>query len=278
MKNKYVLWSIAILITIFASVYQKLVGPTHPDWMKTELNGTEHSYKLRRSNDGEYLAPIKIEISDKKVSGKVHYKNYPVIEGESFQSIDFKRDGDFLIAELPHQPAAGKLMYYIEFETDKGSVFEKKDTPIVLRYRDPVPDWVLIPHIFFMFFAMMLSNLAGLKAAVNSDGFKKIGKYALIALVIGGFIFGPLMQKYAFGEFWTGVPFGFDLTDNKTLIAFLAWAFALWHGSKKENSRTVFIFAAVATLVVYMIPHSVLGSELNRESGQVVTGMITLFF
>jgi len=278
MKKIYILWSFAILITIFASIYQKLVGPTHPDWMKTELNGNEYSYKLRRSNDGAFLAPIKIEIADEKVSAKIHFKHYPIKEGEQYIVENFKRNGSTLLAELPHQSAAGKLMYYIEFITDNGSVFEKKDAPIVLRYRDSVPDWVLIPHIFFMFFAMMLSNLAGLKAAFKSDGYKTIGKYAIMALVIGGFIFGPLMQKYAFGEFWTGVPFGFDLTDNKTLIAFLAWAFALWHGSKKENSKAVFVFAAVATLAVYLIPHSVLGSELDRNSGEVVTGMIMWLF
>jgi hypothetical protein len=278
MKNKYILIFIAVLITIGASIYQKLVGPTHPDWMKTELNGTDYSYKLRRSNDGAFLAPIKIEIADKKVKAKIHFKHYPIVEGEEYRVEDFKRDGDFLLAELPHQSAAGKLMYYVEFITDNGSVFEKKDAPIVLRYRDPVPDWVLFPHIFFMFFAMMLSNLSGLKAAFNSDGYKKVGKYAILALVVGGFIFGPLMQKFAFGEFWTGVPFGFDLTDNKTLIAFLAWAFALWHGSKKENSRAVFVFATLATLAVYLIPHSVLGSELDRNSGEVVTGMIAWFF
>ncbi|MCK5907698.1 MAG: hypothetical protein KAG37_08900 [Flavobacteriales bacterium] len=278
MKNKYILITFAVLITIGASIYQKLVGPTHPDWMKTELNGTDYSYKLRRSNDGEFLAPIKIEIADEKVSAKIHFKHYPVKEGEEYRSEDFKREGDYLFAELPHQKAAGKLMYYIEFITDNGSVFEKKDTPIVLRYRDPVPDWVLVPHIFFMFFAMMLSNLSGLKAAFNSDGYKKIGKYSIMALVIGGFVFGPLMQKFAFGEYWTGVPFGFDLTDNKTLIAFLVWAFALWHGSKKENSRMVFIVASLALLAVFMIPHSVLGSELDRNSGEVVTGMIAWLF
>ena len=278
MKNKYVLWAIAILLTIFASIYQKLVGPTHPDWMNTELNGTDYSYKLRRSNDGDYNAQIKIEISDSTIGAKVHFKHYPIIEGEEYETTDFTREGDELIAKLPHQSAAGKYMYYVEFITDNGSVFEKKDAPIVLRYRDPVPDWVLFPHIFFMFFAMMLSNLSGLQAMANKGNFKKMGKYALMSLVIGGFVFGPLMQKYAFGEFWTGIPFGFDLTDNKTLIAFLAWAYALWYASKKENSRKVFVFAAVATLIVYLIPHSVLGSELNRESGKVVTGFINLLF
>ena len=41
----------------------------------------------------------------------------------------------------------------------------------------------------------------------------------LLLLAVGGFILGPLVQNYAFGELWTGVPFGWDLTDNKTLIA-----------------------------------------------------------
>lgn len=278
MNNKYVIWITAIILTIFASVYQKMVGPTHPDRMKTELNGTSYSYKLRRSNDGEHKAPIHLEIADNAVSAKLYYKSYPVIDGEEYIIIEFMREGDFLKAELPHQNAAGKLMYYIEFITDNGSVFVKQNAPIVLRYRDPVPDWVLLPHIIFIFMAMLFSNVAGLKAMAKSTDYKKFGIYTLIALIIGGFVFGPIMQKYAFGEFWTGVPFGFDLTDNKTLIALVAWIFAVWSSRRKEDSRTEFIIAAVVTIAVFLIPHSVLGSELDRDSGKVVTGMIGLLF
>lgn len=278
MKNKFVIWTVAILLTIFASVYQKMVGPTHPDRMNTELNGTEYSYKLRRSNDGEHKALISLEIADKDVNAKIYYKSYPVIEGEEYTAIDFVRDGDFINAELPHQSAAGKLMYYIEFVTESGSVFVKQNAPIVLRYRDPVPDFVLLPHILFIFMAMLFSNVAGIKALTKSADYKTFGMYTLIAMIIGGFIFGPIMQKYAFGEFWTGIPFGFDLTDNKTLIALIAWIFAVWSGRRKENSRKEFIIAAVVTIAVFLIPHSVLGSELDRDSGSVVTGMIGLMF
>ena len=66
------------------------------------------------------------------------------------------------------------------------------------------------------------------------------------------------------------------MTDNKTLIALIAWLIAVWLGSRKEDSRMAFIIAAVVTIGVFLIPHSVLGSELDRESGQVVTGMIGL--
>ncbi|PJA54942.1 MAG: hypothetical protein CO167_00990 [Candidatus Marinimicrobia bacterium CG_4_9_14_3_um_filter_48_9] len=71
------------------------------------------------------------------------------------------------------------------------------------------------------------------------------------------------MQKYAFDAYWTGVPFGWDLTDNKTLIAFLGWLFAWWKNRGEHRSRLAIIFAALLMFAIFMIPHSVLGSELD---------------
>ena len=34
------------------------------------------------------------------------------------------------------------------------------------------------------------------------------------------------VQKAAFGAYWTGFPFGYDLTDNKTVLMWLAWVLA----------------------------------------------------
>jgi len=32
----------------------------------------------------------------------------------------------------------------------------------------------------------------------------------IISLLIGGFLMGPMVQWYAFGVWWSGVPFGYD--------------------------------------------------------------------
>ena len=90
-------------------------------------------------------------------------------------------------------------------------------------------------------------------------------------LLIGGMILGPFVQKFAFGEFWTGVPFGWDLTDNKTLIAFVAWVIALAANLKKFRPGYL-IAAAIVTLAIFSIPHSMFGSELNHTTGTVTTG------
>ena len=71
------------------------------------------------------------------------------------------------------------------------------------------------------------------------------------------------MQKFAFDAYWTGWPFGKDLTDNKTAAAFLIWVGRGVRHPRPEEEHSWALVAAVAMLIVYLIPHSLLGSELD---------------
>ncbi|MDZ7744022.1 MAG: hypothetical protein U5Q03_20390 [Bacteroidota bacterium] len=76
-------------------------------------------------------------------------------------------------------------------------------------------------------------------------------------------ILGPIVQKYAFDVYWAGWPFGHDLTDNKTLVSFIFWLIAVFVLRKNPENRTWPIIASVVLIAIYLIPHSVLGSELD---------------
>ena len=93
----------------------------------------------------------------------------------------------------------------------------------------------------------------------------------------GGLVLGPIVQKYAFGAYWTGFPWGYDLTDNKLLIMWVVWLIAcVWMGGKPradgKNSaglgRFGVILASVVMVGVYLIPHSMQGSELDYDKLQ----------
>jgi hypothetical protein len=102
--------------------------------------------------------------------------------------------------------------------------------------------------------------LAALPVSVD---YRKFANWTAVLIFIGGFILGPLVQKFSFGVLWSGVPLGFDLTDNKTLITFVGWLIALFLMRKGKPGRAGVVAAAVLLMVVYSIPHSVLGSELD---------------
>jgi hypothetical protein len=86
-----------------------------------------------------------------------------------------------------------------------------------------------------------------------------------------------LVQYYAFGDLWTGIPFGWDLTDNKTLIALIFWILAVVM-NRKEEKPFYTILAAIVLLLIFSIPHSLFGSNLDYSTGKVTQGIILSFF
>ena len=62
-----------------------------------------------------------------------------------------------------------------------------------------------------------------------------------------------------------------DLTDNKTLIAVIFWIIAFFANRKKQRPVWI-IIASIVMLMIYLIPHSMFGSEFNYDAGKVVTG------
>jgi hypothetical protein len=174
-----------------------------------------------------------------------------------------KYESGFLTGLLPHQPPAGKLMYRIAIEKDSEKVVLNNSHPIVIRFKGDVPIFIIIPHVIFIFLAMLFSTRTGLEFFKKEPKYEKLVYWTFGLLILGGMIFGPIVQKYAFGEFWTGIPFGIDLTDNKTLIAVIGWIVALVAMKKSANPKRWIIFASILMFIVYLIPHSVLGSELD---------------
>jgi len=267
MKKQWMFWALAFLITLSAAYYQRITGPTYPRKGTLINNNTILKYKLTRSSDTGKDLNIKIPITN-NTKGFLFYKRYNT--SDDFTVIEMKNQKDTLIAAMPSQPPAGKLYYTIRLKPEAQNDWAT-EKPVVVRFKGTVPAWVLIPHIFFMFLAMFFSNFTGLLALGKRN---KQMKYAVITLaitIIGGLFLGPVVQKYAFGELWTGVPFGWDLTDNKLLIGFIGWLVAVFANYKKER-RGWFIFAAILTLIVYSIPHSMFGSQLDYNSGVIKQG------
>lgn len=258
-----------MIITISAVIYQRKTGPTYPKEIKTEINGKLYDFKLPRSATSTSNCLIEIPVFDKSIRGFVIFRKYPTMNNWDTLSLETSEYG--LKAELPSQLPAGKLEYFFVFKTGNKNFAVLQEKPVVIRYKGEVPALVLIPHVIFMFFSMFLSNVAGLMSAFKISRARLYLFITFFGMLVGGMILGPVVQKYAFNEFWTGVPFGWDLTDNKTLIAFIAWCIAFFTNLRKFRPGYI-IFAAIITLIIFSIPHSMFGSELNHATGEVTTG------
>ncbi len=261
-------WTLAVLITLGASIYQRMTGPTHPAQLKVQIDGNEYAFRLPRSG-GERDCPVMLKGLPDGTMGTLYWKKYP--SDNPFTAVTMTQTDSSLTASLPLQPAAGKLEYYLSLtapDGEKQTFYE--DDPLIIRFKHDVPAWILIPHILLMFGAMLLACYTGIAALAQWPVYRKYLILTTWTLLIGGFIFGPLVQHAAFGIYWSGFPMGTDLTDNKTLLAMIGLLVAVLTRRKTWN-RYVAIGAVILLLLVFSIPHSMRGSELDHQTGQIET-------
>jgi hypothetical protein len=284
------LWILAFLAMAFAGRHQRHSGPTYPLSGEYELAGELHPYQLIRSGETDEGALVELDSWGSELGAELHWRRYPT--RDEYQTLPMqpwgREDGSSaLAARLPVQPPAGKLEYFVTVRSgaeearipsasDKNGGqdvhrvegAEAADT-IILRYKNPVPLPLLLAHVLMMFLSMMVGLRTAMAAIFEPRRLPRLTTVTLIGISIGGLVLGPCVQKIAFGAFWTGWPHGYDLTDNKTLIMALVWLGAFLVIRLRPRAvvghRVAVLVATAVMLAVYLIPHSLRGSELDYQ-------------
>lgn len=270
---------VALLLTLGTLVYQDRTGPTYPlegSFMTSQ--GPVRFLFVRSATIGDDLPIVLRDPVPEGVRGQVRYRRHrsrdawttvPMKPGE-FRFSRRGRTGTVrgLGVELPSlKERAGKYVYFVEVA--EGADAPKSitgDRPIYARYRANVPAWALILHILAIFLSLFLGLLATLQALVGHR-YARALKGTVITLLLGGFILGPLVQWYAFGVWWSGFPFGYDWTDNKVVVGLAFWLLALYGNTGGRSWRWTVVLAGIVSVAIYLIPHSIFGSEYNYITG-----------
>lgn len=273
------LWVLSSVIAAVCFTYQDKTGPTYPlEGRLQTAKGTLHFRFLRSETIGTTLKILLVDPVPSGITGYVKFRRYK--SNDEWSSLPFQ-PGEFRYerrgrsesvrgagVELPSlNERAGKYEYYVYINDGNGEPESVTGgEPIYARYKANVPTGVLVVHILVIFVSMMFAIRSGFEALV--DGNYKWMLWATIAsLLLGAFLLGPLVQWYAFGVWWSGIPFGYDWTDNKVLVELVVWICALIMNRGNRRNRQSVYAAAIVTLVVYFIPHSIFGSEYNYTTG-----------
>lgn len=251
---------------LFLVFYQRMTGPSYPVKGSETINGTPVSYRFLRSSIAEQPLPVKISFKGNIDEAFLLSRVYK--SGDDWLAQKMILSGNNFSADIKGMKSAAKIEYTVKVSVKGESRFLNDGKAIVARFRGDVPAVILIPHILLMFLAILFGARTGMEAIRKNGNYEWMVIATLIIVVIGGLVLGPIMQRYAFGKLWTGFPLGYDLTDNKTLLSILFWIAAFF---LRKKSKYWVVAAALLMIAVYLIPHSVLGSELDPKTGILKT-------
>jgi hypothetical protein len=184
---------------------------------------------------------------------------------------------------VPNQGRGSEFSYRFQLEDAAGRVLaripveESKDKPKQLwfRFEGPRSTILLIAHIacmFVSFLLMVFVLLTAFEDVKNKAVRIRLGKqtlWATIILFLGTFPIGIWLEYQVYATYWTGIPFGHDITDSKALIIFIYWFVMLYllkgsalSGDPRKDvigataTRWVAVVGVVLSLALYLVPHS----------------------
>jgi len=272
------LWLLAAALAVATFFHQNRTGPTYPLRGVVDTDRGQVAFIFLRSEEiGTGLQIMVKEPLPAGISGTVRWRRYkspdawtetPMAPG----AFRFSRRGEVeeikgfgvVLPSLPER--AGKYEYLVFLDDGSGRRSVTGEKPIHARYKAPVPRWVLVPHILAIFLSLMLALRTGFQALAGGP-LRGLVRVTIASLLLGAFVLGPIVQHYAFGVWWSGIPFGFDWTDNKVLVELAAWCLAALVVAQPRRARPAILGAALVTLAIYLIPHSVFGSEYDYTRG-----------
>jgi len=183
---------------------------------------------------------------------------------------------DYYAGLIPGDEKGIRNYYYFEVLRESGEalVFPERAKPVFeseyhyfkIRNEGRVNKSLLWGHILLMVLALFLF-LHALYYAIDflktGEDFTKIWFttiWGTLTFFISGFPIGWVIEKQVLGNYWEGIPFGWDITDSKTLFIFIYWLIILLlhrFGRLRERgfARAV-IIGAVFALIMFLLPHS----------------------
>jgi hypothetical protein len=262
MKTTVWLWIVATVLTLVFGVWQRVSGPTYPIHGHDTLGGRPFKYKLERTHAGPGDAVVKVALPlASPVEGTLEWREHEPVGPWIRMPMTSLSSEKALAAAIPHHAAPQKVDYRVELhaDSDEAVVMLPPTGSATLRFRNDVPAWVLIPHILVMMGALLLAVRVALECFCPQPDLKLLTLRTLSATFLGGFPLGMAVSGYAFGQPWGGFPLGNDATDNKTLLAFVAWVIAavvVMRAQDVRRARPVVLAASLVMLFVYLVPHS----------------------
>jgi hypothetical protein len=267
----FVRYGVALILTILMLGIARRTSTRHPEDYSQSVGDLTASHRTVTEDFGGGPS-LEIQVSDTDSLEAVVY--YSIVEGGPYNTdtLDVSEAGFSVV--LPVHDKGEKLFYHLKLYKNGEELAQfPPDGDQFIKFKGHVPAIILIPHIFCMFAIVFFGFLTVISAVDFARGRGDLSKsvryllWTVIFAFVGGFPLGYLVAYLAFGQGWGGIPIGWDITDNKTVLLFLFWlvTFILARKGLKGDRmaisantyKVLTIVSLAVSIIMFMIPHSI---------------------
>jgi hypothetical protein len=248
MIKKVTLLLFSIGLAIVATFIQQLTSSDRPHRKYVIVNDTLVKVDLPVVHEGDDI--ISFALPDTSIKAYIFYKQLNI--DENWERINCIRMGENMESVFPFHKPNIKIQYFVELVKNGKSYFLAKNNPVVLRFQDLPPKYLLFPYVILMFIALTLSCFSGILAAWKSESYKKMGALTFY-LILTGTLLSLIIQLVTFKHLLIQISVHNDISFYKNLVILVLWIL-VFYTSKKYSFRGLTIAVSILTLVLYCLP------------------------
>lgn len=262
---------IALVLTVTLLAFARRMSTRHEMTITTPVDGVTLTHKTVTENFGDGPVLIIKTPSTDNLAAIVFYSEK---SGGHDKSVAMSVTPEGFTAKLEPLPKGQKWFYQIQVSKNGTPVAQfPKEGNQFIKFKGHVAEFIIIPHIFFMFATIFFGLMAVFTSFDLARGKGNLRQSVLFLLLtficafIGGIAFGVEVTRQTFGEGWGGWPIGHDITDTKTEVLLLFWLVTLvlslngLAGKRMIVSEKLYSFLVIlsfiVTFITFLIPHSI---------------------
>lgn len=249
MKQSFILWISAGIITFFVAFVQNRTSPTYPVSGTIGIDGQKVSYHFKKicNNKDDYFIMIRSDVENLK--GVLKLK----VLGEklAWQIDTLKISEGNLLAKIPKQPALTEIEYLVKLNHKNTEYFLPKNRIAKTKFLGPVPLTIDIHYYLTLFIGLLLAIRAGLEFFNEKPRLRLYSIFTLISFFSCTMIFAPVKKAYEMGAIGRTIPPIGELFEGWLIALVLIWILNLILISYTRIPKTWVIIFSILTLVIF---------------------------
>ncbi len=251
MKQQFILWTGAFVITIIFAFLLRTISPEKPVTGTVEFGNEKVSYKFDKvyRSDSDYSVMLFSDIDS--LQADLEYKDSNSEKG--WIKVPMVNKNGMLTANIPKHPTKSLVNYKVTLKYEGQSFVIPQKSGLTMKFLGRVSTQIMAWFYIALFGGILLSIRIGLEYFNEDEKIKKLSFFAFITFVFYAMLLIPAKRTYELSAFGKSIPQINQLFSVGGILIIILWIAGMISFFYVKNRRLMALIVAILTLLIFII-------------------------
>ena len=251
MKQQFILWTGALIITIIFTFLLRTISPEKPVTGTVEFGNEKVGYKFDKvyRSDDDYSVMLFSDIDS--LQADLEYKDSN--SGKGWITVPMENKNGMLTANIPKHPTKSLVDYKVTLKYEGQTFIVPRKNGLTIKFLGRVSPQIMAWFYVALFGGILLSTRIGLEYFNEDEKIKKLSFFAFTTFVFYAMLLIPVKRTYELSAFGKSIPQINQLFSVGGILIIVLWLGGMISFFYVKNRRLMALIIAISTFLIFLI-------------------------